>query len=194
MPRRDSTVYMIPGSIFFVSGYCAEALATARHLKSVAVVSRNKSLERKAFGFAGIVSNDVGDLCEAVSNYSSAIALARSIADIDGENRTLTNLGVALMDASLYREAIPCFTRVLEHPSGSGQTLDIRCSALANLAKTHFHLDESKLALPLIQESIESEAPPSDALSALHRTFREYTYVQVALELGKLNLARKRAS
>jgi putative two-component system response regulator len=182
------------GQYFFVSGYCAEALATARHLKNVAVAAQSKSLERKAFGFAGIVSNDVGDLCEAVSNFSSAIALARSIPDIDGENRTLINLGVALIDASLYREAIPCFKRVLEHPSGSDQTRSIRASALANLAKIHFHLEDFKLALPLIKESIDSDAAPSDAPSALKRTFREYTYVQVALELGELNLARKRAS
>ena len=178
---------------FYVGGYGSAALEVSHHLRALARLSRNRALERKAFGFSGVVYNEAGDLCEAVASHGTAASIAREIGDVTAEYRAITNLGVALMDAGLYQEALPCFQTALAIPEPYRSTTDILPTALTNIAKVHLHLGEFSQGLPLIEQAIAVQGDPVDAMAALKRTFREFVYVQLALELGRLSLARERA-
>lgn len=178
------------GQFFYVGGYCEAALSITEPLKSMALASGNRALERKAYAYAGIVHNEVGDHASAVASHCRAFSIAREIGDDTARDRALINLGVCLMDCGLYREALPCFERVVD---GHGDK-ELWSTAVTNMARLFFLMGEYTKALPLIKNAIELSPPSRDAIGAQKRTLREFTYVQIALELGRLNLARERAS
>jgi putative two-component system response regulator len=182
------------GQYFYVGGYSAAALESAHLLKALATLARDRSLEQKAFAFAGVTYNEVGDLGEAVANHSTALAIARELGNFDAEQKVTQNLGVALMDAGLYQEALPCFERVVGHAEPGAEVSESHQAALTNMAKIYLRLGQYERGLKLIQEVIGLQKGPADAFRAFKRTLREFIYVQLALELGQLSLARERAA
>lgn len=176
------------GAFLFANRYDAEALDCARQLNQLAKQAGNKFWLRKAYMLQGIAFSHIGDLGEAVLQYTKALEMAREAGEPQGEVAVLSNLGTTLNYAGLYREAIPCLSRAIVLAKEGFPSYE--ASALCNIAQSYLHLGEYELGLKTILECLERSDEPTDAFSALARSVREMTLVQLALELGKLQLAR----
>jgi len=183
----DSAAYL------FTNKFDVEALEAASQLKSIAEAFGSPLWVRKGKMLEGIAFAHLGNVADAVLCYSQALAIAQSIDDVDGEASVLVNLGNTLNYGGLYREAIPCLHRAV----GLAQKFDLarpfEAPALCNLAQSHFYLEDYPAALKAITHSLELSKEPDSAFACFSRAVREFTYVQVAVEMGKLHLARQHA-
>ncbi|MGZ5046178.1 MAG: HD-GYP domain-containing protein, partial [Usitatibacter sp.] len=107
----------------------------------------------------------------------------------------LINLAVALNYCSLHREAIPClqvaYDLIRTEPSVPPTFLG---TALGNLAQCFLFLEEFRRGLDVIRLAIAEAIEPTDGRTALSRATREWTFVQLALEMGQLDEARAHAA
>lgn len=179
------------GVFLFTNRYDAETLECAQHLSELARQIGNKTWQRKAFMLQGIACAHNGDSGEAVLQYSKALELAREDGEHRAEAAILNNLGTSLNYAGLYREAIPCFLQVINisklYPDDSSN----EAAGLCNLAQSYLHLGAFSEGLKTIERCLKRSEEPTDAFTAFSRVVREFTFVQLALEVGKLGSARK---
>jgi response regulator RpfG family c-di-GMP phosphodiesterase len=188
------------GHFLFSNGYNREALEAVRLGRDLATRAKKQRWIRKAETLGGIIHADVGNVAEAVICHSNALTIARDIGDLAGEVIVFLNLGVALIYGGLYREAIPCFERVVAlsrtdsiieaYAKDGGSARDLELSALTNMAQCHLYLDELEQGLAAISLCLSKSAQPHDMASAVSRGIRELTYVRLALGLRRLDDAR----
>ena len=178
------------GHYFHLGGYTAAATETARLLIGLASEVGNGLWERKARTLMGIVNADVGNITEAIEWYAAALELAQRIDDLEGEIIVLGNLGVALFYAGLYREAISCHQRSAHLAEGNRQQYFRRLPAMTNIAQSYLYLDENEKGFEIVGQALSQSPEPDCAAEAVNRAIREYVYVQLALELGQIDLAR----
>jgi putative two-component system response regulator len=189
------------GLFLFSNGFGTEALLAARELNNLATRTKQKLWIRKAGNLSGIVNSDLGNVADAVICYSKSLSLAKEIGDEYGEVSVLINLGVALNYGGLYREAIPCFIRaadlaridrvIVACRKCEISSAEFERAALTNIAQSHLYLEEFHQGFAAISECLAKSEEPLDAMSATNRAIREFTCVQLALELGDLDLARE---
>ena len=187
------------GLFLYTHGHSSGALGAIDQLERLANHTRDKGWIRKAGNLGGIVEADLGNVAGAVIRYSNALTLAIELEDRYGELSVLGNLGVALNYGGLYREAIPCFERItaLLHIESIAQAVsqnptawDMHCAALTNLAQSYYSLEQYEKGFAAISHCLAISREPTDAVTAANRVIREYTFVQLALELGKVDEAR----
>jgi putative two-component system response regulator len=181
----DAALYL------FANGYDTEASEASNHLDMLARQVGDKAWMRKADTVSGIVRSHGGSVSDSILHFSKALELATSLGELEGEISVLVNLGNALNYGGLYREAIPCLLRAAALTSTSQAARVFEPHALCNLAQSYLHLDEFDKGFEAISKCIAKSDTPTDALSALGRTAREFTFVQLALEIGRLDLARE---
>lgn len=178
---------------FYANGDSKWALRSATELRRLSLLAEDKDWLRVAENLSGVLKADLGNVPDAVAHHYKAIELAKELDNPFAEISYLINLGVTLNYAGLYREAIPCF-RLAEHLSRrSRATTVLVATAAANLAQSHLALDEFQDGFSAITRALAESLSPSDAPSALARTIREFTFVQLALELGQFTEARHHA-
>jgi putative two-component system response regulator len=179
------------GGFLFSNQYDLEALHCGRELAALAKRSGSKQWLRKAHMLQGIACSHIGDSGEAVPQFLRALELARELGDHLGEATVLSNLGTALNYAGLYREAIPCLWKSIRICREQPVAAFHEPAALCNLAQSHYFLGEHAEGMEHIGRCLELSSEPPDAFLAFSRVVRELTQVQIALELGKLETARK---
>lgn len=179
---------------FYYNDRGSDGLPSLYHLEQLAERTDNALWRRKANLLLGIVLADSGDITAAVPRYYKSFDLALSLKDRVAETGVLNNLGTALNYVGLYREAIPCFRRAIANATRFTDVEFLRAAALTNLAQSLMFLGEFDQGFLAIQQALGTSEEPTDAISASARTIREYTYVQLALELGKLEAARSHAA
>ena len=189
------------GYFLLSNGYGAQALQAARELNDLADRAEIKLWIRKAGTLSGLVNADLGNVADAMIEYSNSLSLAREMDDAHGEASVCNNLGMALNLGGLYREAIPCLEKAVSLSrtkefatsgvKGNLASIDIELPALANLAQSHLYLEQFHQGFAAISECLSRSLDPHDASTATGRVIREFTYVQLALELGKYDLARE---
>src|SRR5258706_10596208 len=192
------------GAYLFSNGYGPQALVAARELDELAHRADLKPWIRKAGNLSGVVNADLGNVAEALITYSNSLSLAREMGDIHGEISVLTNLGVALNQGGLCREAIPCLESAVSLSktdaapascASVGMSVDdFVLPVLSNLAQSHLFLEQFHQGFAAISECLRRSQEPHDAGTATGRGIREFTYVQLALELGKFDLAREHSA
>lgn len=181
-------------SYFYGNAHGPAALELLEHVDSLASQTCNDIWSRKANTFLGVIFADSGNIAAAVPLYSKAFDIACRLSDSFSKTVVLINLGVALNYGGLYREAIPCLQRAVSLASSPNCKMDLRTPALTNLAQSRLLLGEYEEGLEVIEQALANSREPNDAISASARAVREFTYVQLALELGKLEKARAHAN
>lgn len=179
---------------FYANGPLSDALRAATELLHVSRLVQNKEWLRISENLSAVLQADLGNVPDAVAHHCRAIELARELQNSFAEISYRINLGVTLNYAGLYREAILCFKsaeRLSRHGSATGS---LAASAAANLAQSHLALDELREGFDAITVALSESHPPEDSASALARTVREWTFVQLALELGRFGEARRHTS
>jgi len=177
---------------FYFNGQLVRALTSASALSALANFTASAYWKRRSALMLGVVHADMGNVGDAIMQYSQALDLARVQRDIDGEVSVLGNLGVALNYGALYREAIPCLRAAYELAEQAGLTEHMSRICI-NLAQSYYYLDRFDEGFSAARISIETFPTPNDVVTSVSGCTREYTYVQIALELGKLAEARKHA-
>jgi putative nucleotidyltransferase with HDIG domain len=177
---------------FFQHGNAMAAYNAANQHELLSTRIGDKQGVRKAKTMKGLVHADVGAIGDALAQFSIAFEIATTTGDMEGKTSTLINLGVALNYAGLYHEAITCFQRGAELANRM-QDARFQGGALSNLSQSYLFLGEFELARSAIVKCLSIAPDPSQGLARVHRTIREFTYVQIALELGLLDLAKERA-
>lgn len=179
---------------FYVCDVRSDALIAASALNQLAEVVNNKKWLRVAASQLGIVHADLGNVPDAVAHYSRALSIARELRDLNGQVITWINLGTALNYAGLYREAIPCFEQGYSLSHGVENLERHRPYALANRAQSHLFLGELQEGFEWISSALKISKEPRNPAEAVARTIRESTFVQLALELGKVQEAAEHAT
>ena len=173
------------GTFFFRSGFASAALKTSTHIESLARRIQDKTWIRKANTLSGIIHSEAGSVAEAVVRYCQALRIAREIGDTFGEVAVLINLASAFIYGSLHHEAIRCLDRAValcDRPD-LRQYLPF---AYCDIAQAYLALEDYPNGFAAIKRSLDESAEPKDGASFYSRTIREYTYVQLALEVGQL--------
>jgi len=194
------TVLCDSGQYLFSNGRSAEALVAAGKCESLAKRTANDDWLSKSQCLQTIVHAELGNIGQALIQGSNALTIARRTQNTIREISVLINLGIALNYGGLSREAIQCFDRVLwlvETPEGIRETRrlgqfggEFALSALSNKSQSHYDLDQLEESFAAIDECLRRCREPWDALSSERRAVREFAFVQVALEVGKLANAR----
>jgi len=188
-------------SLFLITqGHTRDAVPAIEAVRSLARQSHKRIWIRRGDLLAGAANGELGNIAEAVVCYSRAWETARELHDEAGQLSLLNNLGVALNYGALYREAIPYFELGLA--MAQSETAEAACRAwgtprneyecmvLNNLAQSHLYLQDFDRGFVVISECLRRSSEPRDAKSAIGRLSREHTFVQLALELGRLTDAR----
>lgn len=181
------------GMYLYANDHGAEALDAVNQLNQLASLANSKMWLRKAANLGGIVYGDLGQVAESVTCYAKSLVLARDIQDLSGETAALLNMGGSLIYGGLYHEAIPVLSRAVQLSKSSPEGKRLGTAALANLALTYLNLEQFELGFKIIRECLEETAPPTDTDTLVSWVVREMNYVQLALELGKISLARTHA-
>ena len=114
---------------FYLVGQTFNAIEPATDAVEIADKSDSKSLLRKSLTFAGVLYADTGNSSRAIECYAQALDIARELRDSEGECAVWVNLGVALLYAAQYRDAISCLEHTV-HLAGTVPSL-MRAAALA---------------------------------------------------------------
>ena len=173
-------------------GNYVAAMDVAEQHYLLATQVRSPSALRISLACLGLACAEAGNIDQALNHYARALELARDLDDQEGQARTLNNVGVAMNYAGLYLEAIPCFERVMSLAQSVWKD-DLRRKALANIAQSYYYLEDFDKALKAIKQCVERDREPIDATEHFAQTIREFTFVQVALELRRDDLAQEHA-
>lgn len=177
---------------FYVIGQTFSAIQPATDAVDIAQKAGLKSLHRKSLTFAGVLYADSGNSSRAIECYAQALDIARELRDTEAECAVWVNLGVALLYAAQYRDAITCLEHTV-HLSGNSPTLQkFRIAALSNIALCCLHLEDFSRGLKAAERSISESAEPHSATELAARVLRENNYTRLLLEVNSIDKARER--
>jgi putative two-component system response regulator len=180
------------GHYFYTSGYPGAAIQTAKYVASLARKIGTRDWMRKAETLLGVTYADTGSVSEAIVHYARALDIARELGDANGVTIVLVNIGVAFNYAGLFREAIPILVRAKELAEVSPSMQVVLSRAQGNLAQSYLYTNDFEKGIREVEASLVGSGEPTNADEALSRTVREATYAQLAIELGRKDLARRR--
>jgi putative two-component system response regulator len=177
---------------FYVTGQTFDAIEPASEAVALATRTDHSRLLRKGLTVLGIVYADTGNISRAIECYAQALELVRTLDDADGECVVLTNLGVALLYAAQYHEAISCFERVIKNVEQHAELRHYRTTALSNIALCCLHLEDFSRGLKAAETSVKESTEPHSAAELVARVLRENNYTRLLLEVNSIERARER--
>lgn len=177
---------------FYVTGQSFEAIEPAQAAAELAAKANLPAHLRKGLTVLGIMNADTGNISGAVECYAKALDLVQVSGDVDAECIVWTNLGVALLYAAQYHDAISCFEHVIlvvdQHPS----LRNYRTTALSNIALCSLHLEDFSKGLRAAETSVKESTEPHSSAEFVARVLRENNYTRLLLEVNSIERARER--
>ncbi|MEO5692605.1 MAG: HD domain-containing phosphohydrolase [Usitatibacter sp.] len=177
---------------YYHVGRTFNAIQPANDATEIAEQSGNKPLLRKAMTFAGVLYADTGNTSRAIECYARALDLARELRDSEAECAVWVNLGVALLYAAQYKDAISCLEHTVHMASSNPALTKFRTVALSNIALCCLHLEDFSRGLKAAEKSISESAEPHSAADLANRVIRENNYTRLLLEVDAIEKARER--
>lgn len=171
---------------FYVLGRPFQALKPTTAALALSTAVQDRSLMRKSATFLGAMHADTGNTSSAVECYSQALELLQDLDDPVAECRVWTNLGVALMYAAQYDQAIACCEHVIELARTSDDLFQFRAAAFANIALCCLHMEDFSRGLRAAEISINESEEPASAAEMLSRVIRECNYCRLLLEVDNI--------
>ena len=178
---------------FYVSGRPDRGLDIAAKARTFALETADAKATAAALTMLGICAADTGNLPMAMESYADALSLAQKSNDYAREGRVWLNLGAALIYSGLFREAIGCFSKVVELAKIDQHLEPIVVGAQGNIALCHLNLDEISQGLAAIRKAIELSSKSPDAHSILNRVLAENYFTRLLLEVSNFEGAREHA-
>jgi putative two-component system response regulator len=177
---------------FYVIGQSFGSIDPLCEAVNFAQLIGHKALLRKALTLLGIVYADTGNISRAVECYAQALDLAHEIRDIDAECAVWINLGVALLYAAQYQDAIFCFDHVIQLADQNPSARHLRANAYANIALCSIHLEDYSRGLKAADTAVRESGEPHSAAELVARVLRENYYTRLLLEVNSVEKAAER--
>lgn len=177
---------------FYVVGQAFSAIEPAQLAVDLAAKSSHQSLSRKALTVLGVMYADTGNISQAIECYAQALDIVHSLRDVESECIVLVNLGVALLYAAQYNDAISCFEKVIDLVAANPALKNYRTTALSNIALCSLHLEDFSRGLKAAETSVRESAEPHTAAELVARVLRENNYTRLLLEVNSVERARER--
>lgn len=174
---------------FYVVGKPFQAIGPANEAVHLASITQDKPLIRKACTFLGAMYADTGNISGAIESYSQALEILEQISDPVAECRVWINLGVALMYAAQYGDAIACCEYAIELADCSPDLHQFRANAFANIALCCLNMEDYSRGLRAAETSIKESREPSNAAEMLSRVIRECSFCRLLLEVNNVQKA-----
>lgn len=174
-------------------GYSADAISAVRLLRELAARVSDKNWTRKANIIAGVVHGEIGDIAESVTRYTDALVVGLDLGDFS-EVYALIGLSATFNYGGLYHEARRCATHAVAILEQTQSRPLARAYAYTNMAQSYQYLDDYRNGFEAIQMALALSESVRDARSAFNHCIREFTFVQLALELGRFVEAREHAA
>src|SRR2546423_2618000 len=127
---------------FYLTGETFSALDPATRAVELASTAKDKLFLRKALTFLGIMQSDTGNVSRAIECYAQALDIAQELRDTEAECVVWQNLGVALLYAAQYRDAITTFEHAVRLAGTNPACQKSRATALSNIALCCLHLED----------------------------------------------------
>jgi putative two-component system response regulator len=144
--------------------------------------------------FLGMMYADTGNIPRAVECYAQALDLAQSLRDTEAECSVWVNLGVALLYAAQYRDAMTSLEHAV-HLAGSEPSLrKFRTAALSNIALCCLHLEDFSRGLKAAEACLKESEEPHSASECVARVLRENNYSRLLLEVNNIDKAGERCA
>jgi putative two-component system response regulator len=179
---------------FYLIGQTFRAIEPAIVAADLAQRTENRTLERKALNLLGIVYADSGNIPKAIECYSQALDIAHTIRDTDSECGMWVNVGVALLYAAQYRDAMTSLEHAI-HLAGRNPALkSYRAAAFANIALCCLHLEDFSRGLKAAEASLSESDEPHSAGECVARVLRENNYSRLLLEINDIAKAGERCA
>jgi len=177
---------------FYVSGQSFDAIEPALAAAELAKATRHDGQLRKALNFLGAFYADTGNTSRSVECYAHALDLAQKTGDKDGECSVWGNLGLALLYAAQYQDAIACLEHAIAIAGTTSSFQKYRIAALSNVALACLHTEDFRRGLKAAEASIRESTEPHSASELVSRVLREHHYCRLLLEVNAVEKAGER--
>ena len=177
---------------FYVTGQGFAAIDPVSEAVHLAERAHLAPLHRKALTLLGVTQADTGNISGAVECYAKALDISRQLGDRVSECIVWINLGVALLYAAQYRDAIACFDHAIDMSATDKALAYIRPNAYSNIALCALHLEDYGRGIKAAETAVNESPVPITAADKLSRVLRENYYTRLLLEVNSLEKARER--
>ena len=177
---------------FYILGQTFTSFEPASDAVEIASRASDKPLLRKSLTFLGVMYADTGNISRAIECYAQALDLAQELRDTEAECSVWQNLGVALLYAAQYRDAITTFEHVVRLAGPNPALQKFRTPALSNIALCCLHLEDFPRGLKAIETCLEESKEPHTAAEMVARVLRENNYSRLLLEVNAIEKAGER--
>lgn len=170
------------------------AIDPAKQAIELASSAAKKSLERKALTALGVMYADTGNIPQAIECHARSLEIVQQLQDKTGECVVWINIGVALLYAAQYRDAIDCFERALAFEGEDPLLHSLRISALSNIAVASLHLEDYARGLRAAETALKEIQGPRNAKEMVSRALLENHYARLLLEVNSVEKAIERCA
>jgi putative two-component system response regulator len=177
---------------YYLSGQSFEALQPASDAVELATQANHRSLLRKSLTLIGMVYADSGNISKAIECYAQALDLSHELKDTEAECAVWVNLGVALMSAAQYRDAIACMEHVITVSGAKPNYQKFRNVAFSNISLCCLHLEDFSRGLKAAEICVKESAEPHSSAELVSRVLREGYYTRLLLAVDSVEKAGER--
>jgi len=174
---------------FYLVGQTFSAIEPAVDAVSLATKVGHRGLLRKALTLLGMVYADTGNISQAIECYDKGLVAAQEARDTEGECAVWINLGVALLYAAQYRDAVACLEHVIRIAGSTPSMQRFRGVAFSNISLCCLHLEDFARGLKAAEICIEESPEPHTAADLVGRVLRENYYTRLLLEVNNVEKA-----
>jgi putative two-component system response regulator len=168
------------------------AIDPAKQAIDLASLSGTRALERKALTALGVMYADTGNIPQAIECHARSLEIVQQLGDKSSECVVWNNIGVGLLYAAQYRDAIDCFERVIAIAGKDPPLQAWRQQALANVALASLHLEDYARGLRAAETALREIQEPTNAKEMLSRVLLENNYARLLLEVNSIEKAIER--
>lgn len=179
---------LVVAKYYYLMGDPALAVRSA----SVAVVNaralEDKHLLRKAYTYRGTMRVEAGDTSGSLEDCLDALRFARELQQPGLERPAWNNIGIALMQAGQYSEAVPCLERASVGPRVSQNPSDDYGNAIPyeNIASCAIFTRDLRRGLDAAMTAIRLNPSPAAADACLGRVTAESNLARLLIQVGDL--------
>ncbi len=177
---------------FYLSGQTFNGIEPASDAVDLASTADHQPLLRKALTILGMTYADTGNISGAVECYDKALRISQALRDGEAECAVWVNLGVALLYAAQYRDAIACMEHAIHIAGSQPAYARFRSAALSNIALCCLHLEDFSRGLKAAEICVRESSEPHTAAELVTGVLRENYYTRLLLEVNSVDKAGER--
>jgi putative two-component system response regulator len=179
---------------FYLLGQTFKAIEPSLVAVDLARRAEHTPLLKRGLTLLAMVYADTGNIAGAIECYAEALELAHAMRDNEAECPVWLNLGVALLYAAQYHDAIACFEHTIHLAGSQPSLLKYRTSGFSNIALCCLHLEDFSRGLKAAEICVKESPEPHTAAELVSRVLKENYYTRLLLEVNSIERAGERCA